>query len=106
MPKIGKETMARLCTQTLPTGKTCARFALRGKLFCPAHRDHSVQQRTAHTTMLVEAIPGMDSASLAALLLETLQDLRAKQIPPLHAEAVFEAATLRFEELRDNPDCA
>jgi hypothetical protein len=106
MPGIGKEIMAQLCTQTLPTGKTCARFALRGTPYCSAHREHSARQRTAHTLMLVEAIPDMDPASLAALLLETLQDLRARLIPPLHAEAVFNAATLRFEELRDQPECA
>ena len=95
--------MASLCTQLLPTGKTCACFALKGKPYCPAHRDSGVQQRTAHTRLLVESIPDMDMLSLAALLHQTVQDLRARLVPPLHAEAIFAAAANRLEEQTEEP---
>lgn len=95
--------MANLCTQILPTGKTCARFALNGRPYCPAHRDPGIQQRVAYTRMLVESVPDMDHCSLALLLLETLQDLRAKLAPPLHAEAIFAAVARRLEELQEQP---
>jgi hypothetical protein len=93
--------MAKLCTQILPSGKTCARFALRGKPYCPAHRDAGVQQRIAYTRLLVESIPDMNALSLTFLLHDTVQDLRAQLAPPLHAQAVFEAAAVRLEELQE-----
>jgi hypothetical protein len=95
--------MAQLCTQVLPTGKTCARFALNGRPYCPAHRDPGIQQRMAYTRMLVESVPDMDLCSLALLLFETLQDLRARLAPPLHAEAIFAAAAQHLEELQEQP---
>jgi hypothetical protein len=94
--------MAKLCTQVLPTGKTCARFALNGRPYCPAHRDPGIQQRMAYTRMLVESVPDMDLCSLALLLFETLQDLRARLAPPLHAEAIFAAAAQHLENCRSS----
>jgi hypothetical protein len=93
--------MAKLCIQILPSGKTCARVALRDKPYCPAHRGADARERAAGTRFLVENIQQMDLLSLTALLCETLREYRARRIPPLHAEAVFDAALCRLEEFED-----
>ena len=44
-------------------------------------------------------IAKMDLFSVANVLGNTVQELRTRAIPPLHAEAIFEAAIIRLEHL-------
>ena len=92
-------TIARLCTETLPTGSRCHQFALRGRPWCRAHAEPHRRERAADSRQLVDAIPRMDLLYTAGVLLNTVHELRAKVIPPLHAEAILDAAVGRLEEL-------
>jgi hypothetical protein len=92
---------ARLCTEILSSGSRCQQFALKGQPFCYAHADPEQRVRNADARELIASIPYMDLFSVALTLVNTLYALRAKVIPPLHAQAIFGAAATRLEDLHD-----
>jgi hypothetical protein len=92
---------ARLCTEILSSGSRCRQFALKGQPFCYAHADPEQRVRNADARELIASIPDMDLFTVALTLVNTLYELRAKLIPPLHAQAIFGAAATRLEDLHD-----
>jgi len=91
--------MVRLCTEILSTGSQCPQFALRGQPWCRAHADPHQRERNADAREIIARIQYMDIFSIACTLQNTVYELRAKLIPPLHAEAILEAATTRLEQM-------
>ena len=89
----------RLCAEILPTGSRCRQFALKGRAWCRAHHQPYRRELTAHSRALMRAIPGMDLFTVAVILTNTLHGLRAKETPPLHAQAIFHASAARLEQL-------
>ena len=93
--------MARLCTEILPTGSQCQQFALRGRPWCRAHAESHQRERIAHTRQIMANIPPMDFFALAVTLLDTTFAVQHKYLPPLHAEAIFDAAVKRLDQLAE-----
>lgn len=92
--------MVRLCTEILPTGSQCHQFALRGRPWCRSHAAPHQRERTADTRQIIFMAGHMNVFAVACLLQNTLHELRTKVIPPLHAEAIFDAAVARLEHLK------
>jgi hypothetical protein len=92
--------MVRLCAETLPTGSQCQQFALRGRPWCRAHAEPHQRERIADTRQIMSMARHMNVFAVACLLQNTLYELRTKVIPPLHAEAIFDAALARLEHLK------
>jgi len=91
--------MVKLCSEILPTGSRCAQFALRGRAWCHAHATAIQRESNADARQLIEMIRGMDTFTVSATLCTILDSLRKKLIPPLQAQAIFDAATIRLEQL-------
>jgi hypothetical protein len=94
-------TMVKLCSEILPTGSRCAQFALRGRAWCRAHATAIQRESNADARQLIEMIRGMDTFTVSATLCTILDCLRKKLIPPLQAQAIFDAATIRLEQLAE-----
>jgi hypothetical protein len=92
--------MVRLCPETLPTGSQCRQFALRGRHWCRAHAEPHQRERIADTRQIICMARHMNVFAVTCLLQSTLYELRTKVIPPLHAEAIFDAAVARLEHLK------
>ena len=93
--------IGRLCAEVLSTGSRCKQFALRGQHFCYAHADPMQRERNADARQLVAMIERAELFSVAVILANTVEELRAKTIPPLHAQAIFDAAAARLEQLQE-----
>ncbi len=91
--------MARFCAEILATGSRCTQFARRGQPWCRNHSDPGQRQRNADARAIVAMILKMDSFNVSVALSNTLYELRAKLIPPLYAQTVFDAAAARLEHL-------
>ncbi len=91
--------MVKLCSEILPTGSRCAQFALRGRSWCRAHATAIQRESNADARQLIEMIRGMDMFTVGSTLCTILDALRKKLIPPLQAQAIFDAATIRLEQL-------
>lgn len=89
----------RLCTEILSTGNRCTQIALRGKPRCRMHANAGQRERNADARQHVALIAAMDMFSLAITLGGTVSLLRSGEIPPLHAQAIFDAAIARLEQL-------
>ena len=89
----------RLCTEILSTGTRCTQIALRGKPWCRMHADAGQRERNADARQHVALIAAMDMFALAITLGGTVRSLRSGEIPPLHAQAIFDAAIARLERL-------
>jgi len=89
----------RLCAEILPTGSRCRQFALKGRAWCRAHHEPYRRELTAHCRKRVAALADADLFTVALMLANTLHGLRAKETPPLHAHAIFDAAATRLEQL-------
>jgi len=70
-----------------------------GQPWCRNHSDPGQRQRSADARAIVAMILKMDSFNVSLALCNTLHELRAKLIPPLYAQTVFEAAAARLEHL-------
>ena|SRR5277367_4041776 len=91
--------MARFCAEVLATGSRCTQFARKGQPWCRNHSDPRQRQRNADAREIGAMISKMDSFNVALALSNTLYELRAKLIPPLFAQTIFDAATARLEKL-------
>jgi len=95
--------MVKLCSEILPTGFRCAQFALRGRSQgrspCRAHTTAIQRESNADARQLIEMIRGMDMFTVSGTLCSILDSLRKKLIPSLQAQAIFDAATIRLEQL-------
>jgi len=91
--------MVKLCSEILPTGSRCAQFALRGRSWCRAHATAMQRESNEDARQLIEMIRGMDTFNVSATLCTILDSLRNKLIPPLQAQAIFDTATIRLEQL-------
>jgi hypothetical protein len=90
---------ARLCTEILSAGTQCTQFALRGQPWCRSHAASSQRERNADARQLIAMIRQMNVVTVACVLQNTVYELRTKVIPPLHAQAIFDAAASRLEHL-------
>jgi hypothetical protein len=68
------------------------RSARKSQSWCRNHSDPGQRQRNADAREIVTMILKMDSFNVTLALCNTLNKLRSKLIPPLHAQTVFEAA--------------
>ncbi len=91
--------MARFCAEILATGSQCTQFARKGQPWCRNHSDPRQRERNSDARETVAMILRMDSFNVALALFNTILELRAKLIPPLYAETVFDAAAARLEHL-------
>ena len=82
--------IARLCAEVLSTGSRCKQFTLKGQHFCYAHADPMQRERNADARQLI-VISKMDVFAITLTLSNTVHELRTKVIPPLHAQAIFDA---------------
>ena len=89
----------RLCADILPSGRQCRQIALKDQPWCHAHLDPQKREHNAFYRQFVAAIPGMTLLSVAVTLSNTVHQLRARTMPPLHASAILDAAAFRLEEL-------
>ena len=89
----------RLCAETLPTGSQCKGIALKNQPWCREHSTPERRERVADSRQIAATIGQMNMVTIGCLLQNTVYDLRTKAIPPLHAEALFDAATTRLEQL-------
>lgn len=92
---------ARLCTEVLSFGAQCTQFALRGQPWCRAHSASNQRERNADARQLIAMIRQMNVPSITRVLQNTVCELRTKDIPPLHAQAIFDAAASRLEQLSE-----
>jgi hypothetical protein len=93
--------MIRFCTEILPAGSHCRQFALRGQRWCHAHAAPHRREQNADARQLIAMIPSMNLFSIAISLGNTVHELRTRVITPLHAQAIFDAATTRLEQLTE-----
>ena len=98
MPPV-QTSKVRLCTETLPTGVRCTQIALRGQPWCRAHSTANHRERNTDTRQIIAMISKMDAFAVANMLGQTIYDFRTRTIPPFHAQAIFDAATTRLEQL-------
>jgi len=91
--------MVRLCTEILPTGSQCRQFALRGRPWCREHAEPRQRERTADSRRLVAGMPQADLLTVVCIALNAVHEFRTRVMPPLHAEAILDAAATRIEEL-------
>ena len=89
----------RLCAEILPTGLQCRQIALKDKPWCHSHAGTAGRERNADGRQLVGMIANMDVFSVALVLANTVDELRGRQIPPGHAQAIFDAAAARLDQL-------
>jgi len=98
MPCV-QTSKVRLCTETLSTGVRCTQIALRGQPWCRAHSSANHRERNADARQIITMISKMDTFSVANMLGQTMYEFRTRAIPPLQAQAIFDAATTRLEQL-------
>jgi len=91
--------IARECAHILPSGNRCAQFARKHQPFCRAHADVHRRQQNEEVWNVIQSIPEMDLVTLTALLQDTIVNLRAKTMPPLHAETVTAHILTRLESI-------
>jgi len=89
----------RFCAEILPPGSQCRQFALKGHPWCHAHYQPYRRELNADTRELVAMIPAMNLFTVTLMLANTVQTLRSKETPPLHAQAIFDASAARLERL-------
>ena len=89
----------RLCAETLPAGSQCKGIALKNQPWCREHSTPERRERLADSRQIAATIGQMNMVTIGCLLQNTVYDLRTKAIPPLHAEAILNAATARLEQL-------
>jgi hypothetical protein len=95
-------SIVRLCAETLPDGSPCTQFAIRNQPWC---RNHSFERRRQQNTVsrqIVDGIPHMDLRGVALTLWNTVFELRTRNLPPLHAYTIFDAALERLYELTED----
>jgi hypothetical protein len=89
----------RLCAEILPTGLRCKQIALKSAPWCHSHARPEKRERTAYERYRIDMIADMDVLSVAITLSNAIHEFRDRIIPPLHAQAIFVAASFRLEEL-------
>jgi hypothetical protein len=95
--------MVRLCTEILPTGSQCKGIALKNQPWCRGHATPEKRERNADSRQIVAMIRDSDVFMVAGILQNTIYELRAKLVPPLHAKAIIDAAMDRLDYLKEEP---
>jgi len=95
MPPV-QTSKVRLRTETLSTGIRCTQIALRGQPGCRAHTTANHRERNADKRQIITK---MDALAVASTLGQTMYEFRTRAMPPLQAQAIFDAVATRLEQL-------
>src|ERR1700741_3245004 len=94
-----QDSKIRLCADILPTGLRCRQIALKDQPWCHAHAQPGQRERNADGRQIIGMIPRMNLISVTIILANTVAELRSRLVPPRHAQAIFDAAAERLEQL-------
>jgi hypothetical protein len=81
--------------EILSTGSKCPRLLSEVGPGARAHADPHQRERNADTREIIARIQYMNIFTYRLHVQNTVYELRAQLIPPLHVEAILEAATTR-----------